>query len=483
MRSRIDDMTAFRWRAALALGMILAPAAATAQGFQINEHGMCATGRGGTGIALPCGDGSSIWFNPAGIVGGTGMTLGVGTHFVVAGGAFTDDFTGRETDLQNGAIPVPHVYATYGVSDRLAFGLGAFVPYGLGTEWPATFAGRYLGYDNSLFSIYVQPTIAIKPHPVISVGAGVDAIVSTVRLTQRIDLSSQIVDEATGTTFGQLGIPPGTDFASVQLRGTGAMKFAAHVGVMLRPTEWLRFGARYLSGARIVYAGRVDFQPVPTGVVLPPGNPISLAEPLLPDDQPLPLDDLLGTLGLFLPGAPLADSTGTASIAMPQQFRLGAAVRVRPGVWVMAEWHWTDWSAYDEVPVDFDNPLTPDLTVDGSYVDVHTFKGGVEWEPNERWTVRAGYLRHAGASPDHNVTPLLPEGDRNAFSGGVGLKLSERLMLDVGYQFIRQDHRRGRVVDPPPGATPQQVVDKVNSGLFTFSGHQIGATMTFRLFR
>jgi long-chain fatty acid transport protein len=65
----------------------------------------------------------------------------------------------------------------------------------------------------------------------------------------------------------------------------------------------------------------------------------------------------------------------------------------------------------------------------------------------------------------------------------VGLKLSERLMLDVGYQFIRQDHRRGRVVDPPPGATPQQVVDKVNSGLFTFSGHQIGATMTFRLFR
>jgi long-chain fatty acid transport protein len=475
-------MNALRGVVALAVLALAAPAASHAQGFQISEHGMCATARGGTGIALPCADGSAIWFNPAGIVGRRGLTVGLGGHVVVAGGNFTDDVTQNVTDIQNSPIPVPHAYLTYGVSERLAFGIGAFVPYGLGTEWPVEFEGRYLGYDNYLQSIYVQPTVAVRPHPVITIGAGVDAVLSTVRLTQRIDLAPVVLDPATGTTFGQLGIPVGTDFANVVLDGSGRTRFTAHVGIILQPADWFRIGARYLSRTRVTYDGKVDFEPVETGIILPPGNPISLAEPLLPDDQPLPLDDVLAAQGLFLPGRELADSTGEASIAMPDQLRAGIAVRVRPSLWVLAEWGWTNWSEYDRVPVDFDNAATPDLVVDGNYEDVHTFKAGIDWALSPRWTVRAGYLRHAGASPDEHVTPLLPEGDRNAFSGGFGWRMSDRFTIDVGYQYVRQDKRRGRVVDPPPGLSPQQVVDEINSGVYTFGGHQIGTTLTMRFF-
>ena len=44
-----------------------APASLTAQGYSVNEHSSCAMGRAGTAVASPCADGSSIFFNPAGI--------------------------------------------------------------------------------------------------------------------------------------------------------------------------------------------------------------------------------------------------------------------------------------------------------------------------------------------------------------------------------------------------------------------------------
>ena len=53
----------------LALGGLVALAGAPvvlhAQGFSVNEHGSCAMGRAGTGVAAPCDDGSAMFFNPA----------------------------------------------------------------------------------------------------------------------------------------------------------------------------------------------------------------------------------------------------------------------------------------------------------------------------------------------------------------------------------------------------------------------------------
>src|SRR5437667_445077 len=54
---------------ALCLSFAGVPGLLAAQGFGIYEQGTCAMGRAGTGIAAPCGDGSAIFFNPAGLAG------------------------------------------------------------------------------------------------------------------------------------------------------------------------------------------------------------------------------------------------------------------------------------------------------------------------------------------------------------------------------------------------------------------------------
>lgn len=465
-----------RLRSTLSLAALAAlPAALSAQGFQVNEHGTCVMGRAGTGVAASCADGSAMFYNPAGLAGMRGVTVSAGATVIAPFGDFTDDLTGDVTGLANDPIPVPHVYVSYGVTDRVAAGIGVFVPYGLGTKWPATFEGRFNGYDNSLFSIYVQPTVAFQAHERVAIGAGFDVAIGSVKLTQRVDLSE--FEAAPGITFGQLGIPFHTDFANALLESSGAIGYGGHVGVQLRPVDRLRLGLRYLSRVTLDYEGDVTFDQVLTNIILPPGNPLSAAL-MLPGDQPLPLDSVITAANLFAAGRPLADSTATTSITMPDQFGAGFALDVTPRLTLLGDWHWVHWTVFDTLTIAFDNDATPDDEVVENYRNTNAFRAGLEYAASDRVTLRGGYLYHQAASPEENVTPLLPEANRNEATAGIGLRLSDQLRLDVGYQYIRQDKRRGRVREVPPGVSPQTVVDQYNSGLYTFGAHLAAATIT-----
>jgi long-chain fatty acid transport protein len=48
-------------------GALAAPRTILAQGYGVYEHGTCAMARAGTAVASPCDDGSTIFFNPAGL--------------------------------------------------------------------------------------------------------------------------------------------------------------------------------------------------------------------------------------------------------------------------------------------------------------------------------------------------------------------------------------------------------------------------------
>ena len=446
---------------------------AAAQGFSVNEHGTCSMARGGTGVALACADGSTINFNPSGIAGMTGMTFSAGATVIAAAGSFTDDRNGDLTELQNDPIPVPHSYFIYSVNDKLAAGFGFFVPYGLGTVWPNTFEGRFNGYDNHLKSMYFQPTLAYQPHPKIKIGAGFDVVLASIKLTQRIDLSEF---SATPTaTFGQLGIPFRTDFANALLEASGAMGYGGNFGITVEPADWIRFGARYLMRVKLDYEGTAEFTPIATNIILPPGNPIAVANPLIDETLPLPVDTLLAQQALFDAGGRLADQTVETSITMPDQATIGVAVDISESVVFLVDYQWMNWSVFDVLPIDFGNETTPDRSVIENYEDTHAIRFGLDWNNGGPLSVRGGYLYHNGAAPPQTVTPLLPEGARNEFTGGFGYKINDMFTVDLAYQYLKQNDRRGRVREAPGGAEP--TID-LNSGLYSFNAHLFGLTLT-----
>ena len=442
------------------------PGTVLAQGFQVNEHGTCVMGRAGTGVASPCSDGSSIYYNPAGITGVPGWTVSAGVTVIAASGNFTGDLAGEVTDLANDPIPVPHVYVTYG-RDKWAAGIGVFVPYGLGTKWPIEFEGRFLGFDNDLRSIYIQPSAAYEILDWLMVGAGLDIVIGSVELNQRLDFSEQAAPPPApaGTTVGQLGIPFHTDFAEANIKATHATGIGGNFGIRIKPVESVDIGVRYLTRVTLDYEGTATFEQTESGFRLPDGNPFGVP-------AGTPLDAVIAGLGLFDAGGPLSTQGGNTSITMPDQVTVGVAIDAFDDLKVLAEWQWVHWSLFDELVLDFE--IAPTVTLEEKYRNTNAFRFGLDWATTNKVNLRGGYLYHEGAAPDETVTPLLPEGPRNEFTAGVGIRFSNTFMVDLAYQYIRQDKRRGRVRGADAG---QSTTAELNSGLYTFNAHLFAATL------
>ena len=438
------------------------------QGFGVYEHNTCAMGRAGVTAARPCADGSAIYFSPAGLAGLAGTHVSAGVTLIGAQGSFTDDFLDTQSDLKNPLIPVPNIYITRAVSPKVTAGIGLYAPYGLETKWDANnFAGRFLGYNTNIRSIYIQPTIGYQVSPKLKFGFGVAYITSHLKLRQRADLSTQLVPDAlripaglpVGTTFAMLGVATGTDFADATLDASGS-GFAVNFGAILQVNDKLSIGGHWLTRKRIDYDGDAKFAPIATGLVLP------VAVGPLPAGTPV--DAVLAPE--FAPGGPLSNGAVSTSITMPPQGTLGFAYKVSDAWSVMADYQYVVWGWFNDVDINFANAGTPDLALRPQNKDTHGFRFGTEYQYSAKVQLRGGYLYHTAASPPQFVTPLLPEGSRNEFTAGAGIALSPHWHADLAYQFIKQSDRRGTVN-----------LAWGNTGLYEFSAHLFaaGVAITF----
>ena len=462
------------------------PTLLAGQGFGIFEQGACAMGRGGTGVALPCPDGTAMFFNPAGLAGLTGKHATVCVTLIDVQGGFTDDIFQRQTNLNDPLIPVPQLYISYGPTSKLGLGIGLFVPYGLETQWPLSFDGRFSGFKNILRSVYIQPTLAYQVTPWLSLGGGVDIVLGSAELNQRVDLADAPVPlpgVPPGMTFSQFGIAHGTDFASAHLEATKTT-VAGHVGARIQVNNQLSFGANFLTLARLDYSGTASFTQVPTGLIIPTNLPVGA----LTIPAGCPVDALLSAPATACGGVgfDLFNATGgvfrtqptTTTLKNPAELTLGVAYKVANGWTLLGDYQLTFWNQFTQLVLTFPQDASGVLnrTLYQNYQNTNGFRFGAEWVRDATWTFRGGYVRHDGAAPAETVTPLLPEGQRNTFSAGTTVKLSPGLSADLAYQYVRQNDRRGRTREPTFNQVP---TTGLNNGLYTLHAHLFAVSLSY----
>lgn len=454
----------YRFSAICVIAVVLGALTAgpvSAQGFGVYEQGACMMGRGGAGVADPCPDGSGIFFNPAAL-SVEAMQVTLGGALIGPRGNFTDTsggaLNGRVSTLNNHWYPVPNIYLSMPFAKKYAFGVGVFAPYGLTTDWPENSQGRFLGYKSVVQGVYIQPTFSAKLSDKLSVGIGVDLTYLNVELRQRVDLSTQLLT-STGPTFAAVGIPANTDFADVQLKGN-ALHAGYHLGLLLRASDRLSFGIRYLSGQKVTISeGAITTTQIMTGYKLPPSLGGS------------PIDALVAPQ--FASGGKLSNQSATTSVPLPAQLVAGVALKATPAVKLFFDYQYTNWKAFDVLPI---NGQYLKSSILESYEDVHGFRAGTEIALGAKHVLRAGLNLHGPASPDQTVTPNLPEGSRREFSLGFGSQLSNRMRIDLGYMYLGQPDRAGRTT-AGKGAVPV-VTD--NNGIFSFMAHLLGASVSLR---
>lgn len=454
---------------ALLLWLSVPVSSAQAQGFGVFEQGACVMARAGATVAQGCGDGSSLYFNPANIVDNDGTVISVGATSVAAFGDYTSGVTGRVSDLQNDPIFVPHAYGTYKVNETLSAGLGVYVPYGLATEWNPTFEGAFEGYDNGVQSIYIQPTVAYRINERLSIGGGPIVAVSSVELNQRLDLSAQSI---AGAPAAAIGIPFHTAFADVKLEGSNEIGYGANIGATYDLSSRVSFAARFTTPVKVTYEGEATFTQVDTD--------LQLAGPVGPLPAGTPIDALVAPqFDSGNPEAPLVNQDIETEITFPAQLVLGLAVDATDDLTLLADYQWTSWSDLEAIPLDFE---VDDLDTERelNYGNTNAFRLGAEYSILDNLQARAGYLFNTAAAPPETVTPLLPENDRNHFTAGIGYRPTDLFEISAAYQYLSQADREGRVRDVRPGEEVESLT-ALNDGLYSFNAHLFGLTLTVHL--
>lgn len=414
-------------RRSLAVAAVACAAAGAplhAQGSGVDQQSACMAGRVGAGVALPCDDGSAVYFSPAGLAESPSV-FSVGAALIRAGGGFTydpgmepgDGTTGIERE--SGLVPAPQFFVNFRPSERLAVGFGALAPYGLGLEWPVceadeprcgepNFEGRFTGYDNTLRGYYFQPTVAYQAIPGrLSIGAGVDYVHGVIEVHRR-----QFGPEPVG-----LG---NTEIADVTLKGNGG-GLTYHVGGILRLAPGTSVGVRYLGAAEVDIEGDAAFVQVLTG------NP--------------GVDALVGA------GLP-EDQGVSTTIEFPAQLVAGVAHRFTDRLALMFDYQRTYWSSFDQFPVEFEEEA-PDTLVLG-YGNTSTYRVAADFQATDALALRAGFRYNDAASP--RASPFLPEGERNYYTLGLGYRVSPAFSTDFSFQYINQPDRAGPVLPGGPRA-------------------------------
>jgi hypothetical protein len=136
------------------------------------------------------------------------------------------------------------------------------------------------------------------------VGVGLDITHTSLELRKRVDLSTQPIS-GTPLTFGTIGVPPGTDFADVDLTGSDNT-IGAHLGVIIKASDRFSIGARYLTKQSVgVSNGQIATQQINTGLALrvPLGPTLYAGTPI----------DLI-VKPAFASGGPLSNQTATTAI-------------------------------------------------------------------------------------------------------------------------------------------------------------------------
>lgn len=450
-----------------ALAVLGGPATPTAgQGSSIYNQSGCVSAKAGAAVAAPCLDASSVYYNPA-LLSLVPSSVSAGLTAVYNFGDFTYDTTGTVVERE-GAVPiVPQAYASFrlGADRRLAAGIGVWAPYGLGIEWPESFEGRYISWKTALRGIYIQPTVAYQLIPgKLAIGGGVQVVSGGLEVNRMLD------GPVENLTLASLGVPLGTDIATAVLAGSG-IGVGGQVAAYYQVNERLAIGARYMLPVTVDLTGDADFEQV-----LHPEIIFAL-----PPEQggPTPLDDLLAPQ--FGSGGPLADQDAEASLTFPPQAVIGFQYHVTSGLALAGDYQWTGWSTFDEIVATFEG-TAPDLTLGLDYEDTRTFRTGLTYALSAGFEARGGFIYNTAASPDHTVTPILPEAERQLYTVGFGYRMGS-IQADLYYNFVNQADRRGRTRSDLPGpgepTQPDDIIRLLNEGVYTTTAHLVGLTLSY----
>lgn len=329
-------------------------------GFRIPNQDAEAIARGNA-FAATADNPAAIYYNPAGITQLPGLNaqfgilnyFGINTHY--------DSPSGIHSDTKFELLPVPQLYVTYSPTNLpLSFGLGIYAPFGLGVKWPQDSGFRSLAIESRLQYITLNPVIAWKVHPTLSLAIG-----PTIN-------------------YSQIMFSRGLASPSDMLKFKGYdLSYGFTAGLLWKPLQQWSFGLNYRSATTLNYDGHTTYNP---GISIPPAKT-------------------------------------TARVEYPQIVSAGISYRPTPKWNIEVDVDWANWDTLNTVTLKGSKSIFgADLPLQFNWHDSWFYEIGVTRYFDKGWFVSAGYFFSGDTTSGKYFTPAVPDTDLHVGSLGVGRK-------------------------------------------------------------
>ncbi len=187
--------------------------------------------------------------------------------------------------------------------------------------------------------------------------------------------------------------------------------------------ENFSIGFNWRGGFKIKFDGDLALSAALVDVTMPP-----------PWDQLIPAEVVEAVETGIAGQVPSEGGALIPSFNFPHIFGVGVAFNLTESLIMSADVHYILWSTYDEFTVEVDVPGFDDKLVEENWTDSFVFRGGLEYNLNERFALRAGFLYDQTPQPVEYMDPILPDANRWALTGGFGYKAGN-FVIDVAYQY------------------------------------------------
>ena len=444
----------------LVLAAVTVAAAASAEGYQVNNLSSKQNGMGHVGTAMKLGS-ESIYFNPAATafqtskfnisLGATGILSSV-TASTLPG--LDNGYVSELQETSDNKMSTPlHMYINYKPSDRWAVGLGFYTPDGSSMNWGSNWSGAHLIQEINLAAYTVQPTVSFKICDRLSIGAGL------MITWGNFDLSRSLLSQATrqGLITGMLdpnitqltaaigsGALTGEELAQAQaklqmlqqgkgylentmdqsivsakLSGNANVAVGVNAGILWDINDHWSLAMSYRSRMNMkVDRGRAVMNIAPEAAVL---------------------IEQLGQLSSNTQLIPALDK-GTFHTELPLPTTVTWGVSFRPNAkWQMAvDLQWIGWSAYKDLNVAFNETELgiKDIYSVKNYSNTLSARFGAEYEALDWLTARAGIYFDESPVDSNYLNPETPSMTKIAYSLGASFQLARSLALDLAYCYV-----------------------------------------------
>ncbi len=404
------------------LASLFLSSSALASGFGLRESSASSLGVSYAGVAANGSHASALSFNP-------GLLGDVGTFDISASATGllpqTDGTFSATTTQLSPLLPpatvsgdthpkgivntalIPALAVRYRLSDQFIVGFTATSPWGMITDY-SNAVTRYYNMKSDVKSFNFTPMIGWQPVPQFTIGVGFQLQYIKGTLTKAIDFGT--IGMANSMPGAVPGAMDGTVALKAQHWGEGFI-----IGAEWKPMPDLSLGVSYRSEIKNTLKGTETFTLDQAGI------------------------------GAYLKAATTMFTNGaaTADFTTPYVVTFGARWQATDRLAVLIGGDYTGWDSFQNLTVHSSNPVQPDDVSIMNWKNSWYGSVGVEYKPDQDWTLRLGTAYDETPTVDRFRTPGIPDGSRYWISGGVGYRLTDH--MDVDFSIAHLIAQKGEI--------------------------------------